>query len=64
MVWHRERIDKELDIVVQSKHVGNDFTNGHRGEAHAHKGAKKFISTRHRAKAKEKIQELLNQEEV
>jgi len=63
MVWDRTLIDKDLDISLHA-FVGNDFTDGHRGEARAHKGAKKFLNSRHRAKSKEKIQEILIQEGV
>lgn len=39
------RTSEFADIRVGAS-IGNDFTNGHRGMAHAVKGAKKFVKTR------------------
>jgi hypothetical protein len=51
-MWRDTRTDKEAGIVVGA-HIGNDFTNGHRGEAKSKRGAKKFLNSRIRAKQKE-----------
>jgi hypothetical protein len=53
---------------VAAKYPGLDHSQGHRGAAHAVKGAKKFVRSRTRARedrelqkiAKEVIQELIN----
>lgn len=41
--WSRK---SEFADVSISATIGNDFSNGHRGMAHAVKGAKKFVRTR------------------
>ncbi len=40
-------------------HVGNDFTNGHRGEARAKRGAKKHLRTQERHDGKASVREAL-----
>lgn len=37
--------------------IGNDFTDGHRGMAHAVKGAKKFLNSRTRFHVKQSLKE-------
>lgn len=33
-------------VAVQPKHIGFDFSNGHRGKAKSKRGMKKFVRTR------------------
>jgi len=39
--------------------IGNDFTNGHRGMAHAVKGAKKYVNSRFRFHEKQALRKLI-----
>lgn len=41
--WGRK---SELADKIVGASIGNDFTNGHRGMAHAVKGAKKYVRSR------------------
>lgn len=41
--WSRK--SEFADVSINAS-IGNDFSNGHRGMAHAVKGAKKFVRTR------------------
>lgn len=49
--------DKEFDIAFYA-HISNDFTDGHRGEAKARRGAKKFINSRMRFHQKMKLKDI------
>tara|TARA_Y100000815_G_scaffold272998_1_gene303194 strand:- start:278 stop:622 length:345 start_codon:yes stop_codon:yes gene_type:complete len=51
------QIDPFSDSHVAAQ-IGNDFSNGHRGMARAIKGAKKFVRSRVRAKAKMKVRQI------
>ena len=53
--WSRK--SEFADIIIGAS-IGNDFTDGHRGMAHAVKGAKKFVRSRIRFHEKQKTREL------
>lgn len=53
----------EFADVSFSASIGNDFTNGHRGMAHAVKGAKKFVKTRIRFHEKAATKKLMDNED-
>ena len=59
-VWSTGRIDREINAIVGAS-IGNDFTDGHRGEAHAKKSAKKYVHSRMRVKQKNFIVSMLKE---
>lgn len=44
-MWHEARKDPFSGSAVSAS-IGNDFSNGRRGEAKAKRGAKKFLNSR------------------
>lgn len=50
------------EIIAAGAYIGNDFSNGRRGMAKAVRGAKKFVRTRIRVKAKAATQKLANKD--
>jgi hypothetical protein len=44
----------------RSTHIGNDFTDGHRGMSRAVKGAKKFLNSRTRFHVKQEMKRALD----
>jgi hypothetical protein len=57
IIKHYTKIDRQLGVSFSAR-VGNDYTNGHRGEAKARKGAKHFINSRLRRVEREKLIEI------
>jgi hypothetical protein len=51
-VWHISRRDRQTDSAAGAC-IGNDFTDGHRGEARAKRGAKHYVHSRLRARQKD-----------
>lgn len=61
----RKQRDKSMSVftaktadgtrMITSTNIGNDFTNGHRGMAHAVRGAKKYVRTRVRFAGKQSL---------
>lgn len=61
---HGHGVVSELADKHIGAHIGNDFTDGHRGMARAVKGAKKFVRTRLRAAENAATDKLAKQAQV